>query len=714
MFFRSLFTSVALVALATGAHAANTSAEPNADIIVTAKKLDAARESIKPSLGATTYSLSNSAIKALPGGDNQSLNDIILQLPGVAEDGFGQFHVRADHNGLQYRINGAIMPEGIAVFGQALSPRLVDKLDLITGALPAQYGLRSAGIIDITTKTGLKKGATVSLYSGTADTIEPSVELAGGRGGTNWFVSANYRHNALGIENVSASKNAVHDDTDQVNGFGFVEHILSETDRVSLVVGYSNQHFQIPNAVGAAVPGQFSVNGLTSYASEKLDQNQLQTTGFGIFSLLHAAGDLSLQGSGFVRVATLSYRPDVIGELLFNGSAQAANKRDTALGAQLEGAYKIGDGRHTLRSGIIIQHDRAMSNSLTEAFSVTSGASGAVIIGTSPLSLADSNAATALTYSAYLQDEWKLSTAMVFNFGGRFDLHNGVRNENQLSPRANLVWTPNTAFTAHVGYARYFSPPRNDETLTPTLGLYANTTAASPGGATNTSAFAQREHYFDIGLQQKIGRGIILGLDGYYRLFTNLLDDGQFGAPIVQTAFNYAKGRTRGAEISINYAHAGLTAYANLAWAIAQGKGIASGEYNFDPAERAYIDTHYVYLDHDQRWTGSAGAAYKFREGALAGSYASADILYGSGLRTAGAAPSPALAAVPNGAKLPGHAAVNASLGHKFSRLGLDVHVDVTNLFDAIYQLRDGQGIGVGAPQYGARRGVFLGLTKNF
>ncbi len=41
------------------------------------------------------------------------------------------------------------------MFGQTLSPRLVDKVNILTGALPAQYGLRTAGVIDITTKSGL-------------------------------------------------------------------------------------------------------------------------------------------------------------------------------------------------------------------------------------------------------------------------------------------------------------------------------------------------------------------------------------------------------------------------------------------------------------------------------------------------------------------------------------------------------------------------------
>ena len=107
-------------------------------IVVTAKRLDDARASIQPSLGATSYGVDQATIQALPGGDNQPLNQLILQVPGVVQDGFGQLHVRDDHNGLEYRINGTILPEGLAVFGQTLSPRLINSFNLLTGALPAQ------------------------------------------------------------------------------------------------------------------------------------------------------------------------------------------------------------------------------------------------------------------------------------------------------------------------------------------------------------------------------------------------------------------------------------------------------------------------------------------------------------------------------------------------------------------------------------------------
>ena len=284
----------AATADAPGAATDKTNGGP--DIVVTGR-LDAARASIQPSLGATTYTITSETIRALPGGDNQQLNQILLQLPGVVQDGGGQFHVRDDHNNLQYRINGTILPEGVAVFGQTLSPRLVERFDLRTGALPAQYGLRTAGIIDITTKNGFKNGGEVSLYGGTNDTIQPSFDYGGSTGKTNYFVTGSYKHSNIGIEAVDGGRTPLHDDTDQYQGFVYVDHTLNENNRVSFMGGYSDQSFQIPNPRGLTPSHGYNVGGVTNFLSDTLDERQHERTAFGLASLLHDAGPVTLQAT---------------------------------------------------------------------------------------------------------------------------------------------------------------------------------------------------------------------------------------------------------------------------------------------------------------------------------------------------------------------------------------------------------------------------------
>ena len=117
---------------------------------------------------------------------------------------------------------------------------------------------------------------------------------------------------------------------------------------------------------------------------------------------------------------------------------------------------------------------------------------------------------------------------------------------------------------------------------------------------------ADRENYFDLGVQQKVGDHLTLGVDGYLRRDKNLIDEGQFGAPIILTPFNYAKGKIQGVEFSSTYNSGPFSAYANFAMTKGQGEDIVSSQFNFDPGDLAFIQNHFIYLDHDEHYSGFA------------------------------------------------------------------------------------------------------------
>ena len=241
------------------------------------------------------------------------------------------------------------------------------------------------------------------------------------------------------------------------------------------------------------------------------------------------------------------------------------------------------------------------------------------------------------------------------------------------------------------------------------LTQFANTTAA-PGVLRDDPVQAERSNYYDFGLEQTVSPGFTVGVDSYFKQATDLLDEGQFGAPIILTPFNYAHGQVYGIELTGSYHAGGLTAYANLASQRAIGKDIISSEFNFDAAELAYIAGHYVHLDHEQQVTASAGISYVWR-----GTRISTDMLLGSGLRSDLTLPDGD--SIPNGDRLPYYTQINVGLEHDFDRQGLSglsARVDIINLLDKVYEIRDGTGVGVGVPQFGARRGLFLGVTETF
>ena len=690
-----------------------TAAQPGVgvrEIVVTARRLSAARAAIEPSLGASTYTLSTQAISILPGGENNSLNQVVLQTPGVTQDSFGQLHVRGDHGNLQYRINNVILPEGLGGFGQALSPRLAQSVELITGALPAQYGLRTAGIVNIKTKTGFTHDDQVSLYGGSHGTLQPDVEIADSSGANSWFGSLAYNRNRVGIESPDGSAAPRHDVTEQWQAFGYLDRVLDDSSSLSLILGASDQHFQIPQRVGlsSAADGYqdpagnpLIVNGVGNAFSQDIDSNQQEITAYAIASYLKTTGKGTVQASMFTRYSSLDYRPDPVRELLFNGISQAARKSDSAVGLQVEGSWDL-NATHTVRAGLIAQTDH--TTSATSSLVLLVAGNGAA--GGAPMNIVDNSSRDAQQYSIFLQDEWRPVDRLTVNYGLRFDQVNALRHENQISPRVNLVWKATPDTTMHAGYSRYFTPPPFELVTNQTLSKFVGTTAA-PVSLTNTTPYAERADYFDLGLQQRVGPALTLGIDSYLRRSRHILDEGQFGAPIILTPFNYHDGRVRGVEFTATYAKGPFSAYGNLAISRAQGRQIETSQFNFDPGDLAYIANHWIYLDHDQHYTASTGASYRWGPSRI-----TVDALYGSGLRA-----QDTVNVIPNGRELPGYVQVNASLSHRFERLRggpLEARLDIINLFDEKYLIRDGTGVGVGQPQWGARRGVFVGLTKNF
>jgi outer membrane receptor for ferrienterochelin and colicins len=681
------------------------------EVVVIAQHLNEARNGIQTQTGASTYTINEAAIGAEPGGDNQLLNQVIMQAPDVAQDSFGQFHVRGEHNGLQYRLNGIILPEGISVFGQSLDPRLISSLTLVTGALPAEYGLRTAGIIDLKTKSGvIDPGGSVSIYGGSHGTVEPSFNYGGSAGQLNYFVSGSFLRNDLGIESPDGSSDPIHDHTKQVHGFGYFEYILDEANRLSAVLSTSSGNFQIPNRAGLT-PGltnadgtPLTVDGQTTYPSAALNENQRELNHFAVLSWQHSQGAFDVQTSATARYSSLTFTPDPLADLLFTGIAQDAYKQNVAYALQSDAAYKL-DEMHTLRGGIFLQSDR--SKSLTSSQVIPLGADG---IQTSdvPITIIDNGAKTEWIESLYLQDEWKVIPTLTFNYGLRFDKFTAYTAAHQVSPRFNAVWQALDDTTVHLGYSRYLSPPPFELVGNETVLKFANTTNA-PAVSTADAPQAEQANYYDVGVQQKITQQFTVGLDTYYKQSHNLIDEGQFGAPIILTPFNYTYGKQYGAEITANYTQEGFNAYLNLAYQSAKGKNFSSAQFNFSADDLAYVASHYIHLDHEQQFTASGGVSYLWNHTTF-----SADFLEGSGLRASLALPDGAV--IPNGDHLPYYTQVNLGTSHVF-HVGewgtLTARFDLINALDKVYQIRNGTGVGVGAPQYGPRRGFFFGLSKS-
>jgi outer membrane receptor protein involved in Fe transport len=742
--------------------------EPASQAAVLAAKngvFDQARGNIFTTIGTTSNTISHDTIQDLPQGTNQSVEQVLLQAPGVSQDSAasGLLHVRNDHANVQFRINGILLPDGVTGFGSIFDTSFIGNMSLVTGALPAEYGLRTTGLVDITTRTDLfNNSGSVGFYGGSHGTITPSIEYGGTFGstcptstttstltykapiaaadcfaGVQYYFTGRYTQNTVGIENPTPAYNAIHDFTQQDRGFAYMSAVVDPTTRVSLIAGTSYNNFQIPNVPGAPI-GQSGVPvtnafGVTNFNSAALNETQVEKTEFSVLSVQKSVDGFDGQLSYFTRYNELRFTPDPIGDLLINGIASNIGRISYTNGLAGDGSYKLNDS-HTLRAGFSVSGEQAsVSNtSLVERCVICDGSDNGP-----PVGITDNVSKLGWLAGIYVQDEWKVTDRFTINAGLRFDQMDLFVSANQFSPRLSFTYKPFENTTFHAGYARYFTPPVLVEAAPVNTALFNNTTGAVPGQT--DPVLPERSHYFDAGVDQKFKFGcgsdpkscstLELGVDAYYKIATDLIDNGQFGQALVLSAFNYARGYNEGIEFKGKFTSGNFQAYGNVAVAQQRANDPVSNQFLFDNTtplatlggltELAYVQSHFVYTDHNQFVTASAGAVYSFcgRPATAAEAFGddglswcgvklSADMIYGSGLRDGDA----------NIGTVPSYTQVNVGIKREFllpnDPKPMTIRFDVVNLFDTIYEIRDGSGIGVFAPQFGPRRGFFLGVSK--
>jgi outer membrane receptor for ferrienterochelin and colicin len=698
-------TSQTATHLSSSAKASNSNpaAKPTVlpPIIVTAQApSEPNRQQTDFSVGTSTYTLTQHQIDTIAQGENTSFNQILVRAPGVSDDTYGAVHFRNEDPYYRYYINGTLLPSGINGFSQDIDTRFIDSVTLKIGALPALYPEGNYGIVDIQTKSGAAlSGGAASFYGGSYDTLHPAFSYGGTSGGTDFYFTGSYLHNDLGLENPTSSSTAIHDETNQYRGLAYISHQFTDSGRLSFIFSGSDADYQIPNT-----PGQtpaFDFGGTTApptpVNSTSLNETQNEQTYYGFIAYQQTVDDFSFQLSQVNRSSTVKFNPDINGDLFFNGVAAQVDQYILTNGVQADFTYQAGDS-HTLRAGVLADTQEAGANNTSYVYA-TNPITGDPI--GSPEQVQDDHSKRAYDYAAYIQDEWKVCDQWTINYGLRFEQVKAYTNESQFSPRINAVYQMDKETAVHAGYARYFDPPQLLSVSPNNVHQFDNTTNAADQD-TDDPVKAEKSHYFDAGVTRDFLPGLEVGADTYYKLATDQIDDGQFGAANISSPYNYGSASMYGVELSINYTHDGFSAYGNFSAADSWAKNIVSSQFEFDSDELAYISKNDIRFDQQQFYTASAGISYKWMDTTF-----HVDALYGDGIR----------AGFVNQDKLDSYYPVNLGVEHQFKipHAGdLTVRFDVLNLFDQVYVLNDGTGIGEGAVKYGNRRGFYGGVSYSF
>ena len=654
---------------------------------------------VSPS-GANQYSVTAQDIDALPAGANTALSDVLAQMPGVAIDQNQQIHIRnTEGPQFQYQINGVLVPLDINTnppFLSMINPLFIKQVDLLDGILPARYSYATGGVVDIETKDGCEQpGGSVTIFGGQRGTFQPSVQYGGCAGRLSYYISTLYSQSNTAFSSATPGPDAIHDWTNQGQGFGFFFYALDAYTKLSVIASAAGSNNQLPN-VPDLTP-QFTLAGAGALPSSDINSYLNFRDYLTIVALKGTPyQDLSYQLAYAAHSISESFRPDNAGELIYQGVASTASHND--LDNTLQGNLTWKRGAHTLGTGFYLGVYRVIAddNSLVFPVDPTTGAQSS----DTPISIVNNTHATNIVSGIYVNDLWQIDDRLRANLGLRFDDLTGFTSRKQIDPTANLSWllTPDT--TLHGGVARYMQVP-SFQGISPTAqAAFAGTTAAGPPGI--ATPLTEDDYEVDVGVVHRVGPGLTLSEDNYYEVTHDYLDTGQFGDVPIFAPFNYAHGYIWGSELALNYKGHSLSAYANLTVGRNWQKSVSTGQFNFPADELAFINSQYIVLDHQPLFGASTGATYDWKPYSF-----SVDAVYSSGLRAGFADEQP----------LPPVIQVNLSAQRAFTIPGIGEVIDrliLLNILDRVNLIRPAEGIGIFQSAYGPRFTIFNSLTIPF
>jgi hypothetical protein len=481
------------------------------------------------------------------------LSDAITYSSGaVAADANGSFHPSGDHAQVSYVIDGQVISDQQSkTFSTQLPTNALQSMELITGSPEAEFGDKSSMVVNATTRSGL--GAAKAF--GNIDTTWSSFGTYGGDASLGFGTSKFGEF--LAVDGLRSGRFLdtpeflpIHDIGNNERIFDRLDYQPNGTDFFHLDLFTARNWFQVPN----------------DYDQLAQDQRQRVLTWNVAPGYQHTFNaNTLLTVNPFARRDEVDYygsRNPFDDTPVF--ATQNRFLTNYGIKADISHVYK----NHDLKFGVEIQQTR-----LEERFTlgVTDPLYNAICVDASgdPLALPGVTSASSCAaagdvpnpnlqaglipydltrggsyfnfhgkanvnqYAFYLQDKITLGHWTI-NAGLRDDQYNGLSSANGIQPRLGLSYEVKpTGTVLRVSYSRTFETPFN-ENLILSSGTGAGGLAENVFGAAASDLLKPGErNQFNTGLQQRIGRYLIVDADYVWKYTHNAYDfDVLFNTPI--------------------------------------------------------------------------------------------------------------------------------------------------------------------------------------
>jgi len=540
---------------------------------------------------------------ALPG---RSVVDLVNSQPGWLYEGNAVLHPRGSEYQTQYVVDGVPLTDNRSPsFGTEIEADDVQSLSIYTANIPAEYGRKLGGVIEVVTAKDPRLG-----FHGKA-------VLTGGSFATGdaYLLGQYARHKDAVSFTINGARTdrflnppVVQNYSNRATTGDFsmrYERDFSESDRLGLVVRHGLSRFEVPN------------EQLQQAAGQRQDRSNVET--MGILSYQHifspnVLGDLRLMvrddsdtlGSNPLSTPIIAFQDRGFREEYFKGSVSAHH------------------GRHEWKAGV-----EADFTSIHESFRDVITDAAQFGPGT-PASFRFAANGEDLEQSGFVQDFVRLGK-WTASAGLRWDHYQLLVNQNAVSPRLGIArYIPAADLVLHASYDRVFQTPAFENIL---LSSSAAVLSLNPN-VLRLPVQPSRGNYYEAGFTKGIAGRAKLDVNYFRRNAGNFADDDQLLNTGVSFPIAFRKSSIYGAEAKVEIPHLGnLSGFVSYSYMVGSTYlPVTGGLFLGDAAANALSKTAGRFWDtQDQRNTARTRFRYVFTSRL----WAAIGAEYGSGLPVA-------------------------------------------------------------------------------
>ncbi|MFY4730053.1 carboxypeptidase regulatory-like domain-containing protein, partial [Nitrospira sp. BLG_2] len=401
-------------------------AEPPAPITLTlAVTQEIALEIVSPlpaiqyKASSSTYQLSRKDVEILPRGNNNDVADVLLTIPSVVYGGLKQTHIRQDHANQQYRIDGIPIPDTVTgAFADIVPPRTWERSDIILGGMEAQYGNKTAVVVDITSKSGTKPDfGSIQVFGGSYETVNPSLEYGGTIGEkVRFYIMNSYVTTNRGLEPPILGRTSYHNQSEKNNTYLRGDYQHDNRNNFSWIFLGSVAKYQIPTIPNLQANSDVLalLPGFTPTASQSVNQFQKENNQYSQLVWRHDLNASHFFSLGFYfRRGVADFQTDPLNALAYAddvNTAQTASQKRTAYsgGFRLDHTW-VPHSHHLVKTGVQFDYSKANNSSQMYAFGTGGGAPAGPV-----LTLDASNQNVQTRQEFWIQDQWTLNDHWTF------------------------------------------------------------------------------------------------------------------------------------------------------------------------------------------------------------------------------------------------------------------------------------------------------------